>query len=42
MTCYIYHAMMQSPVFLKDIKDIINPYNCLSKNVNFLIKLTND
>ena len=42
MTCYIYHAMMQLPVFLKDIKDIINPYNCLSKNVNFLIKLTND
>ena len=42
VTCYIYHAIMQSPVFLKDIKDIINPYNCLSKNENFSIKTTND
>ena len=24
------------------IKDIINPYNCLSKNNNFSIKTTND
>ena len=25
-----------------DIKDIINPYNCLLKNANFLIKKNND
>ena len=28
-------------IILRDIKDIINPYNCLLKNANFWIKTSN-